>query len=400
MPRNEIVLNVFVASPSEVNEERTALESIIVEINKTWSTSLNLRFDLIKWETDVYPGFGKYPQDVINNQINEEYDIFIAIFWSKIGTPTKTAESGTCEELERALKKYKKDKDSVDILIYFKDQAISPSKMDFVQLQKVQELKTKLGNKGGLYWIFDSTDDFESLLRSHLSKVAQKWSEKLSKENKKLPIDISNSEPDKNSTNEETLDESDYGLFDYIEMYEERMLGVTKTYEAISEATEKIGEQFNQRTAEINSFLQQGDRDNIKKRKKLINLASNDMEQYADVIETKIKISTNLRIEAFEALSKALVLKIDFTSDDDTKDFEELEQSLISMQEAINDASNSISGFRKAVSELPKLTVHINKSKKRVIKALDEVIGEINSTINSSQNVLDVIEDLRNGKQI
>ena len=108
------------------------------------------------------------------------------------------------------------------------------------------------------------------------------------------------------------------------------------------------------------------------------------MEQYADVIETKIKISINLRIEAFEALSKALVLKIDFTSDDDTKDFEELEQSLISMQEAINDASNSISGFRKAVSELPKLTVHINKSKKRVIKALDEVIGEINSTINSS----------------
>lgn len=85
MPRSETIIGTFVASPSDVEEERTALESVVVELNKTWSKSLNLRLDLIKWETDVYPGFGQYPQDVINTQIGDEYDIFIAIFWGKIG---------------------------------------------------------------------------------------------------------------------------------------------------------------------------------------------------------------------------------------------------------------------------------------------------------------------------
>ncbi|WP_421287177.1 hypothetical protein [Aeromonas veronii] len=69
MPRNETVIGVFVASPSDVSEERKALESVVHELNKTWSKNLNLRLDLIKWETDIYPGFGEYSQDVINEQV-------------------------------------------------------------------------------------------------------------------------------------------------------------------------------------------------------------------------------------------------------------------------------------------------------------------------------------------
>lgn len=106
MPRNETVIGVFVASPSDVSEERKALESVVHELNKTWSKNLNLRLDLIKWETDIYPGFGEYSQDVINEQVNDEYDVFVAIFWGRSGTPTKIAESGTIEEFNRAYNKY------------------------------------------------------------------------------------------------------------------------------------------------------------------------------------------------------------------------------------------------------------------------------------------------------
>lgn len=178
VPRNETVLSVFVASPSDVSEERKALESIAYELNKTWSNNLNLRLELIKWETDSFPGFGDYSQDVINKQINDEYDVFIAIFWSKIGSPTKVSESGTLEELERAYNKYQKDAHSIDLMVYFKDQAIPPSKIDSEQLKKIQELKLKLGTQGALYWTFESIENFESLLRVHLSKIAQKWSSK------------------------------------------------------------------------------------------------------------------------------------------------------------------------------------------------------------------------------
>ena len=137
MPRNETIISVFAASPSDVSEERKALESVTQELNKIWSKKLNLRLDLIKWETDTYPEFGAYTQDVINKQINDEYDVFIAIFWGKIGSPTQASDSGTIEEFERAYQKYTNNNDSVDIMIYFKDQAIPPSKMDFEQLQKI-----------------------------------------------------------------------------------------------------------------------------------------------------------------------------------------------------------------------------------------------------------------------
>lgn len=160
MARNETVINVFVASPGDVNEERSALEAIITELNRTWSKNLNLRLDLVKWETNIHPNFGSYPQDVINQQLNDEYDVFIALFWSKVGTPTNIADSGTIEEFERAYKKYKNDPNSVDIMVYFKDQAISPSQMNLEQLQKIQSLKEKMGEKGGLYWMFDNTEDF------------------------------------------------------------------------------------------------------------------------------------------------------------------------------------------------------------------------------------------------
>lgn len=401
MPRNETILNIFVASPSDVEEERKALESIVFELNKTWSKSLNLRLDLIKWETDVYPGIGRDAQDVINSQINDEYDIFIAIIWSKIGTPTKNADSGTVEELEKALSKYKEDSNSVDVMVYFKDQALPPSKMDFLQLQKIQELKDNLKCKGTLYWTFDSTDDFESQLRVHLSKVAQKWSKKFLNKNAEQTIETTKAGIENEIKIEEPIDDdNDYGLLDYLEIYEERMLDLTGAYEDISAATERVGKQFNIRTEEINSLMAHENQPDVKKRKKVVKFASDDMERYAKIINEKIKISKKSRTDAFEALSKALSFHVDLAGEDDIENICELEKGLIGMKEALKVTNDAISSFQKVVSELPELTMHINKSKRKVKKGLDEVIEEIKSTINSSQNILDVIEDLKSRKQI
>ncbi|TOO45297.1 DUF4062 domain-containing protein, partial [Vibrio parahaemolyticus] len=60
MAKSQHVLSVFVASPSDVKQERNLLESIINELNKTWSKTLNLRLELLRWETDCYPAFGDY----------------------------------------------------------------------------------------------------------------------------------------------------------------------------------------------------------------------------------------------------------------------------------------------------------------------------------------------------
>ena len=121
MPTSEIIIKVFVSSPNDVTDERNLLEDIVRELNNTWSKFLRLRLDLIKWETHCFPGVGNYSQEVINKEIDDDYDIFIGIMWQRFGTPTALYGSGTIEEFERAYQRYKENPDGIKIMFYFKD---------------------------------------------------------------------------------------------------------------------------------------------------------------------------------------------------------------------------------------------------------------------------------------
>ena len=112
MPRQEHVLTAFVASPSDVVDERTKLEDVIREFNLTWSRELSVRLDLVRWETHAYPGAGDDAQAVINEQIHDDYDLFVGIIWCRYGTPTERAGSGTVEEFKRAKARYDADPSS------------------------------------------------------------------------------------------------------------------------------------------------------------------------------------------------------------------------------------------------------------------------------------------------
>lgn len=120
MPKNITEYRIFVASPGDVQEERSILEEVINELNLTISSEREIKLELIKWETHSYPGFGADGQDVINKQIDDDYDIFIGIMHGRFGTPTNRAESGTYEEFLNAYERYKKDPKSISILFISK----------------------------------------------------------------------------------------------------------------------------------------------------------------------------------------------------------------------------------------------------------------------------------------
>lgn len=387
MPRNETVLNVFIASPSDVSDERKVLDSVILELNKTWSKSLKLRLEPIKWETDTYPNFGAYSQDVINTQIEDEYDIFIAIFWSKIGTKTQVADSGTIEEFQRAYKKYRNG-DNIDIMIYFKDQPIPPSKMDIQQLININTLKSDLGEKGGLYWTFETTEEFSSLARVHLTRLAQKWSRDLPHDpyiKAKEPSQIKQIKPE---------DESDeYGILDYQEFFESSMSTVTESFESIASATIRIGEQFEQRTAEIDQFNLISDSSNRSGARKLLKKSSHDLDSFAEILEQKLSIASKARSEAFEALSKTIAIQV---SDLDTHDDPStLMEAICNMRSSASDSQFNILAFKKAIDALPRLTIELNKSKRRASNALNSMLEEIETTLQSADEVLKTLTSLK-----
>ena len=126
MPRQETILSVFVASPSDVDEERNRLEEVIRDLNTAWAKELAIRLELVRWETHAYPSFGDDAQAVINEQIPDDCDLFVGLMWYRFGTPTGRAGSGTVEEFNRAKERFDANPDDLQICLLY----TSPSPRD------------------------------------------------------------------------------------------------------------------------------------------------------------------------------------------------------------------------------------------------------------------------------
>lgn len=176
MPKTEQVLSIFLASPGDVSDERGRVDAFVDEWNNLWSGDLGVHLRLVRWETHAFPAVGADGQDVINTQIGEEYDVFLGIMWKRFGTPTGRAASGTVEEFERALGRYRTS-GNPQLMFYFKT-ADSDAGDDAAQLQAVQRFRIKLAKDGLLYWEFLSPEQFGQLVRVHLTRHIQNWAKR------------------------------------------------------------------------------------------------------------------------------------------------------------------------------------------------------------------------------
>ena len=102
MGRTATVLEVLIASPSDVTAARDAITAAIHAWNGTHSEREGVILQPLRWELDARPELGDRPQAVINRQIVDRADITIAVFWTRLGTPTGHAASGTAEEIQRS----------------------------------------------------------------------------------------------------------------------------------------------------------------------------------------------------------------------------------------------------------------------------------------------------------
>lgn len=380
MSRQNRVIQVFVASPSDVAEEREALETVIVQLNQIWSQTLGLTFELVKWDTSVRPTFGSDPQSEINKQIGLEYDVFIGIFWGRLGTETPRAASGTIEEFDRAYARLDSTDNAPEIMLYFKDAPIAPSKLDPKQLQGVQDFKRSLPSKGGLYADFEDLAGFESSLRAHLSAIAQAFSKS------KLIPPSAPLEPTVGIVVADPSDDSDYGYFDYIDIYGTKIAEMTTAIDVINEATVRIGEQLSQRSVE----LQSNTHPDAKAALRFVNRAADDMNSYAKTMSVQTSALSAARIATFTALSNALALRGDFSGGEE--DLSDLRNTLASMSANIHTAQAGMAGMRAAAEGLPRISKDLNRAKRAVVSQLDAFLFEIESTESTVNNIVDAID--------
>lgn len=382
MSRQTHIFQIFVASPSDVAEERVLLETVVTQLNQAWSSTLGITFELLMWETNVHPAFSSDPQETINEQIASDYDVFIGILWSRIGTPTPRAESGTIEEFERAYSRFTSSKNAPEIMLYFKDAPIAPSKIDTNQMEKLQTFRRSLSDKGGVYSVFEDQASFESSVRAHLSAVAQKFAARLHN----TAAARSSAQPGLDIAPSNSMDEDDYGYIDYIEIYESRQVEMSAAIDVINEATVRIGELLAQRTAEI----QRGVPPDAKTARRFIKRAADDMNSYADTLTAQVAIMSTSRKEAFGALSNALALQSDFEG------WHEELRSLCNVLRSLIDgtatAKEGMIGLRASADGLPRISKELNQAKRAVVTQLDAFLSEIENTNATVTNIIDAID--------
>lgn len=131
------VFRILIASPSDVNEEREIAVRAIQEWNDLNSAERQLVLLPLRWETHSAPEYGRRPQEVINRQVVDYCDLVIGIFWTRVGSPTGAADSGTIEEIERVAMKGRK------VMLYFSQAKQDPENIDIDQLTKLREFKKK-----------------------------------------------------------------------------------------------------------------------------------------------------------------------------------------------------------------------------------------------------------------
>jgi cell division GTPase FtsZ len=165
-------IRVFLASPSDVADERESAKSVIDELNLQntgrWGTFL----ELVRWETHAMPAMGPAQEIVTRTTKFTDIDIFVGVLWSRLGTPTAAADSGTVEEFNEAYSSWSKC-GRPWIAFYFCDRPVQFGGVGRAQQYLgVAQFRESFPDKG-IYFTYTTVSQFEQLLSRHLPRIVE-----------------------------------------------------------------------------------------------------------------------------------------------------------------------------------------------------------------------------------
>ena len=152
---------MLIASSSDLVEERQIATEVINEWNSQHAEAESVMLLPMKWETQATPRSGIRPQEAINDQLVHTSDILIGMFWTRLGTNTGIAESGTVEEIEQFVAAAK------PAMLYFSRRPINPDAINLKQQKKLQAFKAATC-KHALTGGFTGLDDLRQILMRDL----------------------------------------------------------------------------------------------------------------------------------------------------------------------------------------------------------------------------------------
>lgn len=369
MAKTITLYKIFLASPSDLYDERTLAEEVVEELNLSTFNNSNIKIELVRWETHANPDIGEYPQQVINNDIGNDYDIFIGLLWSKFGKSTENYGSGTEEEFYNAYSRYQSNSSSIKIMFYFKQAPIPFDKIDTNGINLIRKFKSELGEKGILYWEYTSIDEFQKLIRIQLTRKIQEL------------VRIENTFPILVENRVELIEDEELGLLDYMEIGEECFSDIEEILGRMTSTIEWLGKRFTERTTEIDMHKLVNPQMGNKTKKRLINTAADDMISFNKRLSAEIPLFSETYRKGIDSFSNAIKIGITLRADKE-EDIENTINSIDVFIEAILYSNQNCKIFRDLLIEFPRMTKEYNKAKRICVSILDNLINEFEIAVN------------------
>jgi len=165
------LVEVMIASPSDVAAERQIVRDVVHEWNAIHAKDRGIILMPVGWESHSSPTMGARPQEIINKQILKDCDLLVAVFWTKFGSPTGKAGSGTAEEIDEHIASGK------PCLIYFSSEPVVADSIDQSQYQALKVFERNKMEKG-LVARYSTKAEFREMLARQLAQTIIRYFKK------------------------------------------------------------------------------------------------------------------------------------------------------------------------------------------------------------------------------
>ncbi|GAB5902839.1 hypothetical protein [Mycobacteroides chelonae] len=184
-----LALHLLISAPGDVPfDDMAAIRKTISQWNLNFGRTVGLTVLPVSWTEHAVAEFGERPQAILNNQIVEEADLAVALFYDRLGTPTGEAESGTAEEIKVLVEAGK----SVAVLV--NSGARTPLKGQ--ALEERQRLDTYLDELRNIALVFEYEHggDLVGHLNNFLSRATARFQQSVESSKNEKSVDLDPSE--------------------------------------------------------------------------------------------------------------------------------------------------------------------------------------------------------------
>jgi hypothetical protein len=325
---------------------------------------------ILQWQDLVAPSLASRAQEVVNDQIGSNYDVYLGVFWTRIGTPTGVADSGSVEEFELALERAQQA-GRPRIAALFKKAPIDPTAIDPQQLQKVQDFKARLGDMGAFYREFSDSDSLRNIVNLLFEQVSK---DALHPEQRSQISSAGNKSSSANqpSSNDENDDEDDEGagLLEVGEQFGEATQRMMSLLGSLGAREEANTDTLRHCSEEISTLVAIGNFDPAVAKANL-SKASASLRSLSEFYDEKLDELEDIFPEMSRLIETDLRLRLEFVDP-----VEAAGDNISSMRELAATLGASIGQMDELIAstkQLPPLSAELRKARNRIGKSRERL---------------------------